>query len=565
MASINSFKLLNQKCNSYFRILENELGKKINVKKESDKERFGFYIYMLESICNVKDTMDIVELITDTDFNSTLFNDNSNDCGVDAIYIDEDNNQISMFNFKFRESFKPGKSQDLNDTFITTKFTNAILNNTSKHLDGKLKVYADEMLKHLNSKDVWNWKLYLVSNENTELNVNDGSIQQLEAVYDLEVIPIALAEISNFMSIRPNPIDASLIVDNEAIMSYSENSLASAKSFIIRLTVPELIRITCTNKAYREKYNIEDYTPLTSEKMDFAVLFDNVRGFLGDTKYNNNIVDTLKRQPTRFFMYNNGLTLTAEDIASEPINGNRKMKLAIKNLQVVNGGQTLRTIHNFNSQNEDNLGNSLLGCEVLVRIFKTGGTTDNLINKIAEYTNSQNAISMIDLKSLAQEQILIEQFLDESNIIYARKAGDTGLSNSKVYDHKISMEKFAQILFSIQGFPEKASNQKKKIFEKYYEQTFLNETFDISNSAKIVKRYYEIKNLYENEPSYKSSDQKIFYILYMDGFLNSNAKKEIRLLEKTLTEFRADENIPEARKLIQSKFKDLLDTKITAE
>jgi hypothetical protein len=561
MASLNNFKLLNQKCQSYFNVLQTELGRSINPAKESDKLRFGFYIYMLECICNIKDTNEIVDLITDTDFNSIINNDRSNDCGVDAIYIDNENTTINLFNFKFREAFNPDRQQSLNDTFISTKFINAIINNDYSGLEGKIKENAKEILTCLGSKEVWLMKLYLVTNENIELATNNNDIKQLEKLYDLQVIPIALPSISNFMSIRPGPIEAALILDNEAIMSYSENILSSAKSYIIRLKVPELLRITCNSKALRVKYNIEDFTPLTAEPMDYAILFDNVRGFLGETKFNTNILNTVKKEPTKFFMYNNGLTITASDILAEPINGNTKMKLNIKNIQVVNGGQTLRTLHNFNGQNEDNLNTYLLNCEILIRIFKTGAT-DNLINKIAEYTNSQNAISAIDLKSLATEQILIEQFLDQANIIYARKIGDTGMDGSRTYTHKISMEKFAQIVFSIQGSPEKASTQKKKIFEKYYEQTFGEENFNISDSAKYVHRYYEVKRIYEAS-SYATTDQKIFFILYLDQFYESDTAREIELLEDTINEFRAGEQISPARKLIQVAFKDLLDERIT--
>lgn len=59
------------------------------------------------------------------------------------------------------------------------------------------------------------------------------------------------------------------------------------------------------------------------------------------------------------------------------------------------------------------------------------------------------------------------------------------------------MEKFAQILFSIKGFPEKASNQKKAIFEKHYNLVFGEGNFDIEKSVEIVKRYYAIKETYE--------------------------------------------------------------------
>ncbi len=39
---------------------------------------------------------------------------------------------------------------------------------------------------------------------------------------DLDIIPIGLKYITDMMSIRPEPINASLVLDHNAIMSYSE-------------------------------------------------------------------------------------------------------------------------------------------------------------------------------------------------------------------------------------------------------------------------------------------------------------------------------------------------------
>lgn len=152
----------------------------------------------------------------------------------------------------------------------------------------------------------------------------------------------------------------------------------------------------------------------------------------------------------------------------------------IKNFQVVNGGQTLRTIHEFKNMDPDNLENFLCEGEILVRIFKTGSSNE-LTNKIAEYTNSQNAISIIDLKSLSSEQTDIEQILDDNNIIYARKIGETGISDKKEYEHKISLEKFAQLLFSIQGNPDKASNQKKRFLKSIMTKLLVKKTLILVN------------------------------------------------------------------------------------
>jgi hypothetical protein len=561
MGSLNQFKLVKQKSKRYFDVLEKDLGRNIKLDSDVDKERFGFYLYILECVTSIKEIDQLLEMVTDQDFNKKIFSKTFDDQGIDAIHIDSEKNEINLFNFKYRENY--GSKQSVNDVFISTKFTSALVNSDFSSLQGKLKEKAKKIISNLQSNDIWKLTLYMVSNESVGLESNDPSIDQLKQLYDLEIRSLSLDEIYNFMSIRPKPISAKLVLNNEAILSYSESPLSSAKSYIIRLSVPELIRITCDNSGFRDEYNIEDLSKLSGVKLDFAVLFDNVRGFLGKTKYNENILDTLKNEPSKFFMYNNGITMTAEQIDGEDINAKTKIKLELKNLQIVNGGQTIRSIHDFNSSDKGNIGRYLSNAEILVRLFKTPPDS-KLTNKIAEYTNSQNAISVIDLKSLAYEQIEIEKFLEGHNIIYARKIGDTGRSD-KEYEYKISLEKFGQILFSINGNPEKASNQKKRIFDKHYEETFGEENFDITQSAEIIKEYHKIKKIYNSEfLNLDATDQKIFYILYLNKKRKNDINDNILFLEKCISEYKSDKHYAPARKLIQKGFKDLLDSKINS-
>lgn len=561
MASINDFKLVNEKSKKYFDLFAKLMDTSFENLTEIQRTRYGFYFFMLENVCDIKDVLDTCDLITDTDFNKEIFGETFEDYGIDAIYIDNDNRIINLFNFKFREKFNKDKSQSINETVISTKFINALVNENLNHLDNKLKKYAQLIVDNLNSNEVWEWKLYIVSNENVELNKNEPSLKQLEQLYDLEIIPLGLNNIKELMSIRPEPINAKLIVEKDAIMSFSESSISSSKSYILRLPLNELIRISVRNKETRMNYGIEDYTSLSKEELEFSVLFDNVRGFVLNSKYNDNIEKTLISNPTKFFMYNNGITITANDVLAEPVNAGKKVILTINNFQVLNGGQSLRTIHNFNKKSATNILENLANSEILVRVFKT--TSDlGLINKIAEYTNSQNAISSIDLKSLSSEQIEIEQFLDVNNIIYARKNGDTGISSNKSYDYKISMERLGQILFSINGFPEKASNQKKDIFEKYYESIFSSESLDLNNLPTHIRNYFTIKHKYDtNSKGYLSSDQKIFYITYINQYLKEPIDKQIELFEELISSFEPEgnKNIADSRKLIQLKFREYVE------
>ncbi|MBK7871276.1 MAG: AIPR family protein [Saprospiraceae bacterium] len=164
----------------------------------------------------------------------------------------------------------------------------------------------------------------MVSNENIELDKNDHHLKQLEDIYGLEVIPIGLPHISKIMSIRPSPVSCELVVDKDAVLSFSESSISSSKSYVLRLSISELVRITCNDSELRDKYNIEDYLPLSKRDIDYSILFDNVRGLVLRSKINPNISKSLKEEPSKFFLYNNGVTIVADDIVADPINANKK-------------------------------------------------------------------------------------------------------------------------------------------------------------------------------------------------------------------------------------------------
>ncbi|EGI4509565.1 abortive phage resistance protein [Escherichia coli] len=559
--SINDFKLLNIKCHKYFDLFSktNEFNQPVQDVKL--QQRFGFYLYMLESLCNEKDIDKISDYITDTEYNTYLTGKRYDDHGVDAFYIDEDNKEIKLFNFKFRENFKSEQKQSYNEAFVSTKLVNCIMNDSTAGLHGKLRTYVHTVNESLNGNDVWKLCLYMVSNEAVPIEHDESAIQQLKNLYDMEVVSVCLPHITSMMSIRPVPINAELIIDNDALMSYSESSISTSKSYVVRLNAADVIRITCRNADLRLDHNCENIDQLADEKIDFGILFDNVRGLVQRSRYNSGIAKTMREEPGKFFMYNNGLTIVAEDIKAHPVNGNRKVRISLTGVQVLNGGQTLRTLHDFNAADSSHITEFLSKSEILVRIFNASNS--EAANKIAEYTNSQNSISNVDLKSLSTLQIQLEQLLDEHGIIYSRKNGDTGINDKKEYRYKISMEQFGQILFALQGSPEKSSNQKQHIFGKYYDDIFNEKNFNFSQSPEIIERYFEIKKAYASSTdNIQKIEQKIFYILYMHQVRNDWSYEQcIESLENALETFCiTGVNLTDARKMIQVRFKEHLNS-----
>lgn len=307
MANINDYKIIGKKSSKYFELLANQLEYNYSNMEQKQMERLGFYLFIIEQLSGLNDILDIADTVSDTDFNSILFNEKYDDCGVDAIVIDEDEKHIHLYNFKYRNKFNITK-QKLNEVILSSKFINAIINENYQELQGKTKTGVKEIIKRLNSNEEWKITLFVISNEDFEIETKDYHLKQMELTYGLEVVNLGLEEISQYISLRPEAINAELIVDNDAVMSFSESSISSSKSYIIRLPLSEIIRITCNDKNLRENYSIENLNPLTKVKIDYSVLFDNVRGLVIKSKYNNNISYTLKNEPTKFFMYNNGLT-----------------------------------------------------------------------------------------------------------------------------------------------------------------------------------------------------------------------------------------------------------------
>src|SRR5690625_1363562 len=225
MANINDFKIVKNHSKKYFKYLD--------LKKDArdiEKAKFGFYLFALECITNIKEVDRLKEMINDTEFCSFVFDQRNNDLGIDAVYIDEENKVINLFNFKYRENFKPSKGQAANDAFISMKFVNYLSNmSTGQDLTERTEEFIQNIIEKLQSDDVWDLRLYMVSNENKGLPPNDEAIIQLKENFGLEVISYTLDDFSNFISQRPEGSEATLLLDRNSVLSYEEEDLSSSK------------------------------------------------------------------------------------------------------------------------------------------------------------------------------------------------------------------------------------------------------------------------------------------------------------------------------------------------
>lgn len=549
MATQNDFKRLNQKCQRYYELamIEGAIPSDITIDDESQK-RFGFYYLVLQNFLEIDNFSSITDCITDQDFNAKIFRIAYQDEGVDAVYVDEENKSISLFNFKYRPKWNVDKEQSINETVISSKYLN-VLQTENNTLEGKLKDITNRVIEKNQSDDVWTTTLYVVSNENKELDDSNQELVNLRQVYGIETKCIGLDTLSQLMSLHPAPVSTKIIVPADSILTYSEDNISTEKSYVLCVRLTDLIRITCNDAILRNDLSLEDESKLFNTDIEMNVLYENVRGFILKSKYNSNILNTLKNEPSRFYFYNNGLTIVAKDISAEKVNSNKKWKLSIEDFQVINGGQTLRTIHKYAKESHDNI-SKLSDASVQLRIIKV--KDEDFKSKISEYTNSQNAISVIDLKSMRKEQIDLEDYLAANDILYIRKSGNTGQEDRK-YSYCITLQKLGQVLYAVDGYPGQVSNKMRQIFTTEYDSLFCTNELLSSKTVEYIKAFFEIRDLYKKIDGY--FELKVFFILYLSFRLcRSDYNKLISEFESFVSS--STTMLKPSRRLIQPSFLD---------
>ncbi|WP_457748292.1 AIPR family protein [Sulfurimonas sp.] len=146
------------------------------------------------------------------------------------------------------------------------------------------------------------------------------------------------------------------------------------------------------------------------DKFGQKLLEQNVRTFLQFRgKVNKGLRNTIEFNPEMFFAYNNGLTVTATDVVVE--NGNI---VNIKNLQIVNGGQTTSAI--YAAWKNGKLDVSKINVQIKLSVVLDKNKKDEFVSKVSEYANTQNKVNKSDFFSNSPFH---KEFKDYSKRVWA--------------------------------------------------------------------------------------------------------------------------------------------------
>jgi len=137
------------------------------------------------------------------------------------------------------------------------------------------------------------------------------------------------------------------------------------------------------------------------------LLEQNVRCFLqARGKVNKGIRSTIMNDPAMFFAYNNGITATAREVVTDK-NSEGMFISEIKDLQVVNGGQTTASLFHTNRKDKASLDKIFVQMKLSVVDSEKG---EEVIPRISEYANTQNKVNAADFFSNHPFHIRMEEF-----------------------------------------------------------------------------------------------------------------------------------------------------------
>lgn len=340
--------------------------------------------------------------------------DMANDLGNDGIFTNQKNREISVFQFKYSN----GQLLNTNEIKKNKKFVDWILKINPDELipNPKLRKIVDEEISPIltpqNLEDNnYSITFYYIDNNfdgtiKTDIkalytNYNDKGINFQIKFYNYE----ELEELYDDIEIPKNEVSLKVIPNEYFIkkLNYHDENETPVETIVTSIVANSL-------------------KPIIEEKKEL-ILALNVRYYKGENDINSKIKkEYSKGKKSNFWILNNGIYAVCEHFE---VDGD---KLTIKNFQIVNGGQTTKTLTRIVNDLSDEV-------QILMRLTKIQDKTriSKISMDIAVASNSQNAISARDLHSGDRIQNKIYSNLDAVGIFYDKKDGEWATVNKKKY------------------------------------------------------------------------------------------------------------------------------------
>lgn len=288
----------------------------------------------------------------------------------------------------------------------------------------------------------------------------------------------------------------------------------------INRNIPIKTQLNFSGKAIQEDFNykrvilgrvsVPEIYKLMDEFGD-RLLEKNIRHYLGINTINEQIGATLlsEEKKQNFFFFNNGLTMICEKFSYNGLQ-DRNWNVKIDKLQIINGGQTCKTIYQTLKNHSDI---DFSQVYILVRLYEVNDD-EEMVQDITYATNSQNPVDFRDLKSNDEIQKLLEISAKDLGYIYKRKRDNLG--NTNVIPSTVAAE---AVLAVWRKKPHLAKYKRNEFFDKYYDEIFYNLNAAQMIIAVIIFRYCDTcrKHISEDREIQAQRPFSQHFLAYMVG------------------------------------------------
>ena len=198
----------------------------------------------------------------------------------------------------------------------------------------------------------------------------------------------------------------------------------------------------------------------------------NIRRYLGrhHNRVNADIHATLCNpdKSDKFYFYNNGITVVCDKFDYNAFQ-TLDCQVQLRNMQVINGGQTCKTIQETLSREglSNRVGESAY---VMIRVYQLPDTDKEFVQDITYAANSQNPVDLRDLRSNDETQQQLELGIKELGLDYTyRSKREESVGGPSVVTSTIVAE---AVLAIWRKRPHQAKFRRKEHFGKLYEDIF---------------------------------------------------------------------------------------------
>lgn len=408
-----------------------------------NRKKSAAFVLLCLSTCLETTLEDSLEFLTD----------GGNDAGVDGLYVgDEEDGEfmVTVFQGKYKIEDLSGEANlPENDVRKAVDTVQVLLDPYRKvTLNPKLEPKIEEIRSLIRDGYIPRVRFFLCNNGAQWKTHADHWIDEARKDFGDKVDFVHFNHDSVVRILQASKdVDATLTLSGQATVE----DMNFMRVLVGRVSVQEIGRL------------FDEYGDRLLER--------NIRRYLGlhHNRVNAAIHATLcdPDKSDKFYFYNNGITVVCEKFDYNAFQKS-DYKVQLRNMQVINGGQTCRTIQEtLKDSSSDRIGESAY---VMIRIYQLPDTGKEFVQDITYAANSQNPVDLRDLRSNDEAQKQLELGMQELGLEFTyKRQRDEGGGGSSVITSTIVAEAALAIW---RKRPHQAKFRRKEHFGKLYDDIF---------------------------------------------------------------------------------------------